>query len=126
MALLHVSGSIYAQDWRNSPATIALSNKLGLEKISECTVGISITTTTYESMKNSPDQAARDTYNGLQEVAISYVILGERYGGEQYRAEIKRAARDIKDIPDVVVIRTTAKNCFNDEIFKYTRNRGAN
>jgi hypothetical protein len=119
--LVAISANLHAQDSRESTATIALAKKIGLEKISNCSVGLYVMMTTYDSMKNSSNQAERDTYKGMEQFALTYIELGETFGKEEYRAEVKKASASAKGVPDEAIIKSAAQNCFGDEIITQIR-----
>lgn len=121
--LLATSINVCAQGSSDSPATIALAKKLGLAKISECLYGLSLTMTTYESMKNSTVETERDSYKGLEAFRLSYGILGSSYGTEKFQASVKKTISSIEGKPSSEVIKSTAQNCIGNEIIQYTRAR---
>lgn len=123
--LLAMLSNLHAQGLNNSQATIALAKKLGLQQISECTVRIAIAMPNLESLKNSSNPTERDMYKGFQEFAISYIVLGETFGKEQFKAATKKASAAKKDVPDSEVMKSVAP-CFSDEVLRFSRNRGSN
>jgi len=123
LMLLVASNSLYAQGSGDSPATIALAKKLGLPKITDCIFGLSMTMATYDSMKNSSVQEEQDTYKGLEEIRLSYGLLGASYGADKYQASVKKSIAATEGKPNADVLKATAKNCMGKEIFQYTRNR---
>jgi hypothetical protein len=123
LMVLVASTNLYAQSSSDSPATIALAKKLGLAKISDCLFGLSMTLSTYEPLKNSSVQDERDTYKGVEEIRLSYGILGQSYGSEKFQAAVKKAIAATEGKPNADVLKSTAKNCMGEEIFQYTRTR---